>query len=309
MDLAAFILYSSASGILGSPGQASYAAANTFLDALATYRHAVGLPASSLAWGLWEQPSGLTGHLATADQHRLTRHGITALPTNDGLALLDAAVATGQPVTIPTRLTPASWAGDEPPPLLRALVPTRRAVAATASADAGLALLTARLAGLPEATQHALVLEAVRGEVALVLGHPDPVNIDPAQPFTELGFDSLIAVELRNRLNAATGLRLPATLVFDHPNPAKLARYLLATVNPASSSPHRSLLADLDKMATTISVSPPGPEEIASVRTRLLDFLSRLDDLDDQEDDMADDIQSATDEEIFDLIDKDFGVS
>ncbi|HMH93616.1 MAG TPA: SDR family NAD(P)-dependent oxidoreductase, partial [Streptosporangiaceae bacterium] len=234
MDLSAFILYSSAAGTLGSPGQASYAAANTFLDALATRRHAAAQPAHSLAWGLWEQPTGLTSHLTPTDHTRITRHGITALTTSHGLALLDTTLATGHPVTIPARINTTTQPPDQLPPLLRALAPARRAAApAIAAAGDQASALARRLAARPEADQPAHVLDLVRSNVATVLGHATPEAIDPAQPFRDLGFDSLTAIELRNRLNTATGLHLPATLTFDYPTPDALARWLHAQILPA----------------------------------------------------------------------------
>uniref|UniRef100_UPI001304B82D type I polyketide synthase n=1 Tax=Amycolatopsis sp. CA-126428 TaxID=2073158 RepID=UPI001304B82D len=224
LGLAAFVLYSSAAATLGSPGQANYAAANTFLDALAQHRHARGLPATSLAWGLWQATSALTGN---ADQARLARGGITAMPTEDALGLLDASL--GLPHAVPVHLDLAALrrraAAGALPPVLRGLVPAAPRQAASAPAVSGLA---GRLAGRPEPEQRRLVLDLVRAQVAAVLGHPDPDAVEPASAFKELGFDSLTAVELRNRLGAATGLRLAATVVFDHPNPEALAGHVLA---------------------------------------------------------------------------------
>ncbi|MFE2758193.1 SDR family NAD(P)-dependent oxidoreductase, partial [Actinosynnema sp. NPDC059335] len=217
-DLDAFVLFSSAAGVLGSPGQANYAAANAFLDALARHRHALGLPAVSLAWGQWARESGITGHLTEADRLRLARAGLVALPTDRALALLDVGLATGSPVLVPAHLDPAAART----PLLRGHGRQRRAQApAVTPAD-----LLGRLAGLAEPEQRALLLEVVNAHSAAVLGHTTPLTADPQQAFRDHGVDSLTGIELRNRLNAATGLRLSATAVFDFPTPAQLVNHL-----------------------------------------------------------------------------------
>ncbi|MGB3443406.1 MAG: type I polyketide synthase [Actinophytocola sp.] len=223
-NLSLFAVFSSAAGVLGTPGQANYAAANSALDALAHDRRAAGLPAVSMAWGLWDSASDMTGELSDTDRARLSRDGFGALSTADGLALFDAAVS-GRALEVLIDLDPAAVAKatGTVPPILRSLVrtPARRAGGPTGE-------LVRRLAGLAEAEQRTILLDAVRGHVAGVLAHGAPESIAPAQAFKELGFDSLTSVELRNRLNSATGLKLPATLVFDYPNPDKLVDHLLA---------------------------------------------------------------------------------
>ncbi|MFJ6662273.1 beta-ketoacyl synthase N-terminal-like domain-containing protein, partial [Streptomyces sp. NPDC091377] len=238
LDLAAFILYSSAAGTLGNPGQANYAAANTYLDALAHHRHHHGQPATSLAWGYWKHTTNLTAHLT----HTPT-HNNTALTTEQGLQLLDVAIekrAEASLVCMP--IEPASLRrSTDVPALLRDLVPAsgRRGTAAGASAvqRSGLAQ---QLAALGEPEQQRLLLDLVRSNAAAVLGHNRPETIDPQRPFKDLGFDSLTAVELRNRLTNATALQLPSTLVFDHPTFIALAAHLRAQLldqQPQARSP------------------------------------------------------------------------
>ncbi|MFC4566069.1 SDR family NAD(P)-dependent oxidoreductase, partial [Nocardiopsis mangrovi] len=230
LDLAAFVLFSSASGVFGNPGQANYAAANTYLDALAQRRRAEGLPAVSLAWGLWEQRTGLTGDLGRADRDRMARQGVRPLTTDEGLELFDTALRGDDALLVPARLdlTPARVRDTQGrvPPLLRGLVRPGRRTTAHAAGDRH--ALAQRIATLPEQERIPALLDLVRAEAAAVLGHPSGDRVGADRAFREAGFDSLTAVELRNRLNAATGLRLPATLVFDHPTPAALAAHLYA---------------------------------------------------------------------------------
>ncbi|MET7511803.1 SDR family NAD(P)-dependent oxidoreductase [Streptomyces albidoflavus] len=224
LGLSAFVVFSSVAGVLGTAGQANYAAANAYLDALAVYRRGLGLPATSLAWGLWADASGMTGHMDATDLNRLRRNGIAPLTTAEGLSLLDTALGHDSPALVPARLDLAGVraAGGQVPAVLRGLVrtPVRRRTAT------GTAALGARLAGLPEAEQRLLLGELVRAEVAAVLGYGDPASIDAGRGFNQLGFDSLTAVELRNKINAATGLNLSATLIFDYPTPLALAGHL-----------------------------------------------------------------------------------
>ncbi|WP_330261489.1 type I polyketide synthase [Streptomyces sp. NBC_00539] len=234
LELSAFVLFSSATGVLGAPGQGNYGAANALLDGLATHRRAHGLPARSLAWGLWA--SGMSGTLTEADLQRMSRTGIGALTAEYGLDLFDRALTVDIPVVLPIRLDVRTLAaaGDALPPLFRGLVRIRpRRGAVTAPEDAG--SLRGRLAGLDREARVALLLDLVRTQVAVTLGYPGPHAVDESRAFSELGFDSLTAVEFRNAVSAATDVRLPATLAFDYPNPRALARHLLDELDGADS--------------------------------------------------------------------------
>ncbi|WP_393060650.1 SDR family NAD(P)-dependent oxidoreductase [Streptomyces sp. LN549] len=227
-ELAFFVMFSSAGGSVLAAGQANYAAANVFLDALAVQRRAEGLPATSLAYGLWAG-AGMGEWLGEADLERMRRQGLPALEPEQGLALFDAGLASGRAalVPLPIDVTALRTRTDTIPALLRDLVPTTRRPAARAVAGAGDGQeLLRSLAGLADDERSRKLLEMVRGRVAKVLGHASAQAIEADRPFQELGFDSLSAVELRNELNLTTALRLPATLVFDYPTSRAVAGYI-----------------------------------------------------------------------------------
>jgi acyl transferase domain-containing protein/short-subunit dehydrogenase/acyl carrier protein len=247
MRLSAFVLFSSAAATFGAAGQGNYAAANAALDTLAQRRRACGLPATSLAWGLWAQNSGMTAHLSEAERKRASA-GVAALSDRQGLDLFEAALGLDLPVAVAINLDLAGLRAlgraGRLPSLYHTLIRVRASQQAAAPvADA----LRGRLAGLPEAGQEELVLDLVRGQAADVLGHASSDPVRPGVAFRELGFDSLTAIELRNRLAVATGLRLPATLVFDHPTPQVLAGWL------------RTQVAGLSAPAPAPAVAGPAP--------------------------------------------------
>jgi NAD(P)-dependent dehydrogenase (short-subunit alcohol dehydrogenase family)/acyl carrier protein len=241
LELSQFLLFSSSAGLLGGAAQANYAAANAFLDALAQRRQAEGLPATSIAWGLWQQGSGaLSVEADEAERRRMieqirARLGLAPLSAEQGLALFDAARSQVEPLIAAARFDRAALraraAQGALPALLGGLVrvPARRK-------DAGESLAK-RLASTPEAQREALVLELVRSHTAAVLGHSSAAQVPPERAFKELGFDSLAAVELRNRLGAATGIRLAATVVFDYPSAKDLAGYLLIAAGGKVAEP------------------------------------------------------------------------
>ncbi|MER5771998.1 type I polyketide synthase [Streptomyces sp. NPDC001985] len=233
LRLSAFVLFSSVVATVGSPGQANYAAANGFLDALARLRRSAGLPGVSLAWGLWDRASGMTGHLSRADLARMGRAGVRALAADEALALFDTALAAGGAHLLPVRWDRTALrslaGGPGLPPVLADLVRARPRVrrAAAAHQEAPGPSWAVRLAALPAGRRRDALLELVLGEVAGSLGYAPDDRVDTRQTFKEMGFDSLAGVELRNRLTAATGLRLTATLVFDRPTVAELLDHLL----------------------------------------------------------------------------------
>nr|AWC08659.1 polyketide synthase type I [Kitasatospora mediocidica] len=320
LDLSAFVLFSSAAGVFGSAGQGNYAAANTFLDALAQHRAARGLPATSLAWGLWEAAGGMAGSLDESDVTRMRRGGYAPLSQDEGLALFDLSGALDEPVLVPigldTRALRAQAAAGMLPTLLRGLVrtPARRAAetpGTTAEATAT-GSLTERLAGLSEAERERELMELVRTHVAAVLGYAGPDGVDAGRGFLDLGFDSLTAVDLRNRLGAAAGLRLPVTLIFDYPTPTALAGYLREELGvDGADSALPPVHAELDKLETILSKIGPDDVERPGIAARLRDLLSKWNETQSATDGAAEDreIQSATADEIFDLLDDELGLN
>jgi pimaricinolide synthase PimS1 len=309
-DLAAFVLFSSVAGTYGSSGQGNYAAANVFLDALARHRHAVGLPATSLAWGIWDGGDGMAARLGEADRERIARSGLVPLSADEGLALLDLALRRQEPVLMPVRLDLARLRSRarsaQIPPMLHALV---RVASRRAAERRETRSLAERLAELPEPERDELILESVRTAVATVIGHSGAEAIDPDRGFTELGFDSLASLELRNRLSTVTGLRLPATLIFDHPNAAALARYLLAELMPELVPP--SLEDELDRFEAVLAAGAGDEAEHGRVAARLRALAARWDERGEAGDgaDADRELASASAAEIFDILDNELRLS
>lgn len=235
--LSAFVLFSALAGTLGTGGQANYAAANAFLDGLAARRRSEGLVGTSLCWGWWQERTGMTRDLDDADLARVRRMGVAEMPTPRALALFDAACALDKPVLVPARLDLGALrdrAGAEPPLLLRGLVDGGRPVRKPPSrAGRGSAGLPGRLATLSDAEAQTAVLDLVREQVAVVLGHRSVAAVGADQAFTQLGFDSLTSVELSNRLGTSTGLRLASTVVFSYPTPRELGLHIVGQLRPA----------------------------------------------------------------------------
>jgi acyl transferase domain-containing protein/acyl carrier protein len=301
MQLSAFVLFSSITSLIGTPGQGNYAAANTFLDALAARRRAEGLPASSLAWGLWAE-AGMAGTLDEVEIARLARIGVQPLSTELGLELFDQSrhldVALLAPVSLDlTGLSVQARTGMLPP-LLRGLVrvPAKRAEQQLS--------LTQRLAGVGPAEREQVVLQFVRAQVAAILGHSSAAGIQPDRAFQQLGFDSLSAVELRNRLSQASGVRLPPTLVFDHPTSASVAQLLLSELDGGRREPAIDQeLAKLEGLLASIDTA-----DKQRVATRLRALLAGITDAPTTQ--TSERMEEATTmDEVFQLIDAEFGAS
>ncbi|MBB5137520.1 polyketide synthase 12 [Thermocatellispora tengchongensis] len=308
-DVAWFVAFSSVAGVVGSAGQAGYAAANAFVDAYVARRRAAGLPGVSLAWGFWRSVSSMTGHLNTTDVSRLARRGIRPMSDEHGLALFDAAIRAGLPVQIPARLDPAAIQGD-PPPVLRGLVaPARRRARHAAGDEAGHDLVR-RLAALPETEHESALTDLVKSHIATVLGHRTPGRVDAGRGFLDLGFDSLTAVELRNRLNAATGLRLPSTVLFDHPTPAALARHLRSVIAVPASNGTTPLFAELERLEQAVLGAGLDGDVRARFGRRLQALLWKLGDPATGGPAAGPEaLMSASDEEMYALIDEELGLN
>ena len=229
LDLRLFTVFSSAAGVLGNPGQGSYAAANAFLDGLAVFRRSLGLVGQSLAWGLWDRVSGVSAGLSGLDRARLGRSGVVPLSVAQGLGLFDVVAGVDRAVLVPMGLNPQGLTVEGTPPILHGLIRPSRRVVGAAPVAGGLA---GRLLGLPVGDRVGVVTGVVLEQVALALGYSGVGQVGAGRSFQELGFDSLTAVDLRNRLVAVTGLSLPATLVFDYPSAGQLAGFLVAELVP-----------------------------------------------------------------------------
>ncbi|MEU6681076.1 type I polyketide synthase [Streptomyces sp. NPDC046925] len=307
LDLKAFVLYSSLAGLFGTAGQANYAAGNAFLDALATLRREQELPAVSMVWGLWEESSGISGELSEIDLRRLGRMGLRALPTSEAMSLFDTALAADEPVVALTGVDTGALRarGDGVPALLQGLVPASRKRRSAAGGETGgeAESLSTRLAGLSPDERERVLTDLVRGVVAGILGHEDPREIETDRAFQELGFDSLNAVELRNRLNALSGLRLANTVVFDYPSVDALARLLDGQLTVKDVPAPNTLLTTLGGLEEGIR----GVGDDEALRRQITEQLQRLLELSgaglDDDPDATDDLDSASDEELFALID------
>ncbi|WIX77048.1 type I polyketide synthase [Amycolatopsis carbonis] len=226
-ELSAFVMFSSLSGLLGAAGQGNYAAANTVLDAFAQYRRAQGLPALSLAWGAWSEQGGMTGTLSRQDLQRLASAGLAPMTAAQGFALFDRAVTVDEALVAATRLDDTARS-TRPYRLLESLVTPPPARAGAEAPE---------LSTMDSGDRIGALADLVRAQLAEVLGHGSPDDIELTVPFEEFGMDSLTSIELRNRLGKLVGLRLPATVIFDHESPAKLAEYLSGVVGTTKASP------------------------------------------------------------------------
>jgi hypothetical protein len=315
-DLDAFVVFSSLAGTMGGAGQANYAAANAFADAVCARRAAAGLPALSLAWGPWQRGEGMTAGVADSDLKRIARVGLRQLDPREGMALFDAALTTGESLAVPVRLDTSALDPGSPttPVLLRALAAGPR-VDGTARAVPA-AGLRERLLPLSAPDRATALVELVRAEAATAAGLPTADAVPAGKPFQNLGFDSLMAVDLRNRLSALTGLRLPATLVFDHPTPKDLAALLHERLDlTPAQAPDPALLA-LESLEQSLRAPADDPARRASLTLRLRVLLTKLEEAPATTDPAAapaddatdTDLSTASTEELLSLIGDEFGI-
>ncbi|MFE2337904.1 type I polyketide synthase [Streptomyces coelicoflavus] len=306
-DVTAFILFSSAAATLGSPGQANYAAANSYLDALAHHRTTTGHPTTSIAWGPWT--TGMAAGGNDADRRRLTSTGLVPIDEARGRALFDTAVSLGTPVLFPLPLDRTALrrraAGAGLLPLLRDLVPPPVQTTTLTAAQRPPAEV---LRELEPHEQREHITQLVLRHIMTVSGHDSTEAVPMDQPFTDRGFNSLMAVELRGALDVATGLRLPATLIFDHPTPAALCDHLLTLLLPHHVSKPETIFAEIDRLET--SLKQAGQEHAAQIRSRLKSLLSSWDGTGrDAPDSGAAELTAADLEDMFDIIDDELGLS
>jgi acyl transferase domain-containing protein/acyl carrier protein len=307
LDLSAFVMFSSSAGLLGGPGQGNYAAANSFLDALATQRQQQGLPATSLAWGMWGQESNLLGDIGSAEIEQLLRQartllGFAPIPTERGLELFDTTSSLADSLLAPVNFDRAALRAQAKsgslPALMRGLVrvPKGRERAGDS--------LAARLASVPEAEQETFVLDFVRGHVAAVLGHDSAGAVDPEKAFKDLGFDSLAAVELRNRLVAATGVSLQPTVIFDYPTASALTGYLLDETSIREGGLRQAEL-QIDELESALSAGTLPDSDRTELAERLRAVATGLEG-GDREESIAserDRLETATDDELLEALD------
>jgi pimaricinolide synthase PimS1 len=307
LELSRFLLFSSSAGTLGTAGRASYAAVAASHDALAARRRAAGLPATSLAWG-WTELGTEEESIGESVRGRMSRAGLTPIASQRALALFDAALQREEPLLAPIEFDAAALRalareGALPSPL-RGLV---RVPAADRSEEA---VFASRLAAVSAEERPALALELVRGQIATVLGHSSATDVEPDRPFQELGFDSLTAVELRNRLGVATGLRLPPTLAFDYPTPAALAGYLAEQLvaDGPETTPEQEIEAALTSLDQALEAlaADGGARERVSMRLRasLASFSGEQGERDEV---LAEDLAAMSHDEVFALIDEEVG--
>ncbi|MFI7315355.1 SDR family NAD(P)-dependent oxidoreductase, partial [Streptomyces hygroscopicus] len=311
-ELDAFVMFSSGAAAWGSGGQTAYAAANAYLDGLAQRRRARGLAATSVAWGAWGGGLGVIDEAMGAQWRR------TGLMTMDPrLAALAMAHTVGSGAAHGV-VADIDWARFAPGftmarqrPLLRALPDVMDILAEDTRADgSGQAELVARLAGLGPEEQDRLLTELVQAEAAAVLGHAS-ADATGDRAFSEIGFDSLTAVELRNRLNAVTGLRLPATMVFDHPRPSALARRLRTELGQADTSSVDSVLAELERLEASLAALPKETVERARITSRLQRMTTKIAEIEAVGADgetVTERLDTASADDVFAFIDQEFGV-
>ncbi|MFJ2263437.1 type I polyketide synthase [Streptomyces sp. NPDC087844] len=315
LELSDFVLFSSGAAAWGSGLQGAYAAANAYLDALAEHRRAIGLPATSVAWGPWGD-SGMASDRTAVNY--FGRRGLSPLDPDLALKSLQQALTQGDTTVavadIDWRKFAAALTTRRPSPLLSDLAGPGEQESAEGDGDepGGHALLRQLVAATAEQQRH-LLLRHVQATVAAVLGYPGPDAVPPGQPLKELGFDSLTAVELRNRLNATTGLGLPPTLVFDHPSPSALADLLREHLVEEGTASEGQVLSGLDRWDATVEPTALDAAARRRITQRLELLLAKWSGggttADVGHSAAHRDLEAATAEDIFDLISDEFGKS
>ncbi|MFF4402329.1 type I polyketide synthase [Streptomyces sp. NPDC001480] len=312
MHLSAFVVFSSIAGVWGSGGQAAYAAANAHLDALVERRRAQGLTGTAVAWGPW----GGGGMVSDEGAVELGRRGLRVMDPDRALAGLGRALDVGDGTVVVAdvdweRFLP-TFTSRRPSPLLSGLPEAADLTAdttpdPTAGTD-GFHPLVEKLTAAPADARVHMLQDHVRSVAATALGFTGVSGVEPTRAFREMGFDSLTAVELRDQLNQDTGLRLPTTLVFDHPTPADLARHLAGELFGDGQGSAAVLLAEVESTVARIMTSGPGHDVRALLKARLRTLLAELEDTEPGTDELpaaesvADQLDDATDEELFDFI-------
>jgi short-subunit dehydrogenase/acyl carrier protein len=317
LDLDAFVLFSSISATWGSGLQPGYAAVNAFLDALAEHRRGRGLPATCVAWGPWGG-GGMSDHEGKA---QMVRRGLRLLEPELGIRALGQVLDAGEAMVT---VVDVDWAAFAPAFTLRrpsALIEGLPEVALAlegggahgddAAGGSGSAL-TEQLLPLPRVEQEQLLVDLVRSEAAGVLNYPSPDDLPPARAFSDLGADSLTAIELRDRLGAAIGQRLSATLLFDHTTPVAVAAHLRSLLVPEGMSPSQPVLAELDKLETLLAGAVGEDDETARITARLEAVVARWKETTTttgtRSAAVAESLDSSSDEEVFDFIGKALGI-
>ncbi len=301
-DLTTFVMFSSAAGVLGAPGQSNYAAANAFLDALAARRRASALPAVSIAWGPWETTAGMTAAVSERDIARMARSGMLPLVPADALDLFDAAHSSAEALLLAARLDRAALRRHATqgtlPSSLRGLIQTPARAPQKPAVS-----LASRLEGLPAGERAGALRTILAGEINAVLGHQHAHAIDPDRTFKELGFDSLTAIELRNRLNNATGQQLPATLVYDHPTTTQLAAHLLDHIGAEDAQPTVSLEREFERVQAALASLAPEHPQRRRISSRLQSLLLAAEPAPAD----GEDLREAGADEVFAMIDQELG--
>ncbi|MGW2279753.1 type I polyketide synthase [Streptomyces sp. NPDC001770] len=304
LDLSAFVLFSSLTATVGGAGQANYAAANAYLDALAEHRHAAGLPATSVSWGPWGG-DGMAAHGTV--RASVKAMGMSLLDPDTALTALRRALDGGDTTVtvadVDWSVFAPAFTSTRPSPLLSALAEARRTTSGPNAADG----FAEKLAGLTGGERERALNDLVCGQAAVVLGYGDAGAVEPTAAFRDLGFDSLTSVDLRNRLSGAAGVPLPATLIFDYATPAALAKYLGAELSGADTSVD-AVVAELERVAARLGGLTAEDLEQSRITTRLQTLLNDLDKtLGQDAAAVTGRLEEATADDVFAFIDKELG--